>query len=143
MRKFLASAAIAGLALIVTATPALAHECYNASRSAKGNEQIAAHSNAFVPFDAVAFGFFVDPGGLGLCAPGAVYLLEQIEASDFDTSIVVSIKALQSGGVGNSPSDRAAANLSNGKGIDHLEFNEELGALIGANIDAAFAICGP
>jgi hypothetical protein len=137
MRKFLATASIAGLALLVTATPALAHECYNASRSQKGNEQIAAHSKAFVPFSAVAMGFFTDPEGLGLCEDGAAFLLGEIEASDFDTSVVVSIKALQASGA----AKNASQTLVDGKGIDHLGANPELGALIGANIEAAGALC--
>jgi hypothetical protein len=142
MRKCLATAVIAGFALVMAATPAFAHECYNASRSEKGNASIAEHSNSFIDFDSVLLGFATDPEGLGLCAPGAAYLLDAFHASDFDTSIVISIRALQAGGLlQEGKNAQAASNSSNGKGIDHLENNEQVNEIIGANIGAAAALC--
>ena len=84
MRKFLGVVAVAGLAVALAAGPAFAHECYNTSRSTKGNQQIAAHSPSFVTFDAVAMGFLTGPpeeGGPGLCEAGAQWLIDQIHAA--------------------------------------------------------------
>jgi len=150
MRKILGVVAVAGLAVALAAGPAFAHECYNTSRSTKGNTQIAAHSPSFVTFDAVAMGFLTGPpeeGGPGLCEAGAQWLVDQSHAAseagtlDFDPSIVVSIRVTQAGGIDHSPSARAAANLSNGTGIDHLAENAALNAFIGENIGAAFGQC--
>jgi hypothetical protein len=141
---------LGGLAAVVLAAgPAAAHECYNASRSDNGNQQIAAHSPAFNTFDETALGFFMDPNGLGLCPAGAQYLLGQVDAaaalpnSGIDLNWVVSNRTVQAGGLENASNARAAENLSNSKGIDHLGENPALGAVIGANIGAAAAHCGP
>ena len=139
-----------GATVALMATPAFAHECYNASRSDNGNIQIGTHSAAFNTFDEVAMGFFTGPApdGLGLCPAGAQYLLDQIHAaaaqpgSTIDTNWVVSNRTVQAAGLDNSPSARAQQNLSNGTGIDHLGENAEIGAIIGANIGAAYGMCG-
>jgi hypothetical protein len=151
MRKFLAAAAVAGLTVAIMAGPASAHECYNTSRSVKGNTSIAAHSPSFFTFDDAAMGFFTDPalpdgsGGLGLCTEGAQWLLAQIHANPdavgFDASIVISGRVVQASGIDHSPSARAQANLSNGKGIDHLGENTALNDFIGANFEEAMAQC--
>jgi hypothetical protein len=145
MRKFLAAAAVAGLAVAVMAGPASAHECYNTSRSAKGNAQIAAHSPSFVGFDAVAMGFLTQE--VGLCDAGAQSLLVQLHAAvdagtlDFDPGVVVSIRVTQAGGIDNSPNARAQSNLVNGKGIDHLADNPALNEFLGEHIPDAFGLC--
>ena len=124
-RKFSMSV-IGGLAAVVLAAgPVAAHECYNASRSDTGNQQIAAHSPSYDTFDESAMGFFTF--GLELCPAGAQYLLDQVHAaaalpdSGIDVNWVVSNRSLQAGGIDRSPSDRAHATLTDGKGIDHLE----------------------
>lgn len=144
-RKFSMSV-IGGLAAVVLAAgPVAAHECYNASRSDKGNQQIAAHSAAFVTFDESATGFFTF--GLGLCPAGVEYLLAQVHLaaaqpdSELDLNLVVGGRSLQAGGIAHSPSARAQANLSNGTGIDLLGENAELGAVIGANVGTAAGMC--
>jgi hypothetical protein len=145
MKKFLATTAMAGLAVLLAAGPALAHECYNASRSAQGNTQIAAHSPSFATFNESAFGFLTSPEGPGLCDAGAQWLVDQIDANaasfGFDPNVVVSTRVVQAGGIDHSPSAAAQKNLSNGKGIDHLGENEALNAFIGANIGEAFSHC--
>ena len=136
-------------AVVLVARPAAAHECYNASRSATGNEQIAAHSPSYSTLDETALGFFTAPApdGLGLCPDGAQYLLDQVHAaaalpgSGLDLTWVVSNRTVQAGGIDHSPSERAAANLTNGKGIDHLAENAALGAVIGANVETAAGMC--
>jgi hypothetical protein len=138
-----------GATVALMATPAFAHECYNASRSDTGNIQIGAHSPAFNTLDEVAMGFFTAPApdGLGLCPAGAQYLLDQLHAaaaqpgSTIDTTWVVSNRTVQASGLDNSPNARAQQNLSNGTGIDHLGENAEIGAIIGANIGAAIGMC--
>jgi hypothetical protein len=141
---------LGGLAAVVLAAgPAAAHECYNASRSDNGNQQIAAHSPAFNTFDEVAMGFFTDPSGLGLCPAGAQFMLAQVHAaaalpgSGIDLNWVVSNRSLQAGGLESASNPRAQENLSNGTGIDHLGENPALGAVIGANIGTAAGMCGP
>ncbi len=135
------------VAVALAAGPAVAHECYNTSRSDKGNQQVAANSSAFVTFDESAMGFFTF--GLGLCPAGADYLLDQVHTaaalpdSGIDVNWVVSARALQAGGLESASNPRAQENLSNGKGIDHLAANGPLGAVIGANVGAAAALCGP
>ena len=147
LRKVGLSVTGALAALILVAGPAAAHECYTASRSATGNQQIAAHSPSFWTFDETALGFFTDPSGLGLCPVGAQYLLDQVHAaatvpgSGIDLTWVVSNRTVQAGGIDHSPNARAAANLSNGTGIDHLAENPALGAVIGANIGTAAGMC--
>ena len=168
--KKMVVASVAGVvALLVGAGPAFA-DCVNVSRSDKANAQIAAHSPAlssvscgFAPctphltldqallidFEAPA-GSFYAPNGLGLCEPGARYLVDQIHAaaaqpgSSIDLTWVVGGEALQSGGLFNASNPRAQQNLSNGKGIDLFLQNPEIVAVIDLNIDAARAIpCGP
>jgi hypothetical protein len=141
---------VGGLAaLVLAAGPAAAHECYNASRSDNGNQQIAAHSPAFVTLDESAMGFFTAPApdGLGLCTLGAQYLLAQLHAaaaqpgSGIDVNWVVSNRSLQAGGLETASNPRAQENLANGKGIDHLGENAEIGAVIGANVATAAGMC--
>jgi hypothetical protein len=145
MRKFLAAAAVAGLAVAIMAGPASAHECYNTNRAAQGNAQVAAHSPSFATFDESAMGFLTEE--VGLCEAGAQWLIDQIHAAatagtlDFDPDVVVSIRATQAGGIDHSPSARATANLANGKGIDHLAENVALNDFVGENIPAAFGQC--
>jgi hypothetical protein len=130
---------------VLAAGPVAAHECYNASRSDTGNQQIAAHSPAYDTFDESAIGFFTF--GLGLCPAGAQYLLDQVHIaaalpdSGIDLNWVVSNRTVQAGGIDHSPSARAAQNLTNGTGIDHLAENAALGAVIGANIGTAAGMC--
>jgi hypothetical protein len=144
-RKFSMSV-IGGLAAVVLAAgPVAAHECYNASRSDTGNQQIAAHSPAYDTFDETAIGFFTF--GLGLCPAGAQYLLDQVHIaaalpdSGIDLNWVVSNRSVQAGGIDHSPSARAGQNLTNGTGIDHLAENAALGAVIEANIGTAAGMC--
>ena len=77
-----------------------------------------------------------EPPGRGV-GPGA------LPGSGIDTNWVISEVSLQAGGLEGVKNPRAQANLSNGKGIDHLGANEALGAVIGANLVAAQALCAP
>jgi hypothetical protein len=147
LRKFPMAVMGAMAAVLLVAGPAAAHECYNASRSDTGNQQLAAHSPSYSTFDETAFGFFTAPDGLGLCPAGAQYLLDQVHVaaaqpdSGIDLNWVISNRTVQAGGIDHSPSARAQANLTDGKGIDHLAENAALGAIIGANIATAAGMC--
>ena len=147
LRKFPMAFTGAAAVVLLVAGPAAAHECYNASRSDTGNQQIAAHSPAFDTFDETVLGFFEAPDGLGLCPAGAQYLLDQIHiaaaqpGSGIDLNWVISNRTVQASGLDNSPSARAQSNLANGTGIDHLGENPEIGAVIGANIGTAAGMC--
>jgi hypothetical protein len=134
-------------AIAMSAAPAFAHECYNASRSTQGNVSIAAHSPSFVSLGVIAQEFFTapPPDGLGLCDAGAKWLIGQIDANSatigVSSTTVISTRVVQAGGIDNSPNPRAAANQSNGKGIDHLGENPALNDFIGAHIEEAAALC--
>jgi hypothetical protein len=147
MRKLLAAVGVAGLIVALAAGPASAHECYNASRSAQGNAQIAANSNGHITFDEVITFFLTDPTGIGLCPAGAQVVLDEIHAAAdagtlaVDTSVVVGANSTQAGGLDNSPNPRAQSNLSNGKGIDHLAENQALVDFIGEHVPDGFAAC--
>jgi hypothetical protein len=147
MRKVLGGAAVAMAAIAMSAAPAFAHECYNASRSAKGNASIATHSPSFVSLGTIALEFFTTPApdGLGLCDAGATWLIGQIDANSatlgVSSNTVISTRVVQAGGIDNSPNARATANQGNGKGIDHLEENPALDPFIGAHIEEAAALC--
>jgi hypothetical protein len=146
MRKLMVATAITGMALVLGAGPAFAHECYNASRSAQGNTSIAAHSKNFVTFNDSAFEFLTDPTGpIGLCDAGASWLIDQIDQNSAtlgvsDTTVVFE-RTTQAKGIDNSTNPRALSNLSNGKGVDHLGENVALNDFIGANVGAAFGQC--
>jgi len=147
LKKLSLSATGALAVVLLIAGPAVAHECYNASRSATGNQQIAAHSPSFNTLDETLFGFLTSPEGFGLCPAGAQYMVDQVHAaaalpgSGIDLTWVVSNRTVQAGGIDHSPSARAGANLTNGTGIDHLAENAALGAVLGANIGTAAGMC--
>ena len=46
--RLLAGAALSGALVLAAATPAMAFDCYNASRSSTGGTQAAAHSDSWV-----------------------------------------------------------------------------------------------
>ena len=148
MKLKIAIATVAGVVgLAGMAGPAFAHECYNASRSDNGNLKIAAHSPAFSSFDETVLGFAESPDGLGLCPDGAQYLLDQMHAaaalpgSTINLTWVVSNRTVQAGGLEKVSNPSAQKNLSNGTGIDHLGENAEIGAVVGASMGAAAALC--
>jgi len=102
--------------LILSATAASAHECYNASRSATGNAH-AVNGQAMVSYDEL-----LDL----LCPAGAAIVAEAVAANEFDTDgILVNSNALM--GAGKQATD--------GRGIDYLP------GWFSASIGAAFGTC--
>jgi hypothetical protein len=148
MRKMVFTISLVVVGSLMTAAPAFAHECYNTSRSAQGNQSIAAHTSTFVTFDEVAYDFLTQaPDGPGLCDAGANYLIGLLDANAASLGLspdtVVFMNAVQAGGVGHAKDVPAIQVLSNGKGIDHLAENAALNDFLGAHIGDAFALCGP
>lgn len=146
MRKAFIAMALGAVGALALAGPASAHDCYNTSRSAQGNQSIAAHTSGFATFNDVAYYFLTqEPTGPGLCDAGAKYLIQLVDANAASLGIsadtVVSMRATQAGGVGHAKDVPAIQVLSNGKGIDHLEENTALDAFLGAHIGEAFAQC--
>jgi hypothetical protein len=146
IRKIMATVAMGGVVAALAAAPAFAHECYNTSRSAQGNASIAAHSPSYVTFAEIAHEFLTtDPDGPGVCEAGAQFLLgvlaDNADAIGLPANAVISIRTVQAGGIGHNKETPAVKNLSDGKGIDHLEQNTAIDELLGANIGDAFALC--
>ena len=165
-RSFVAAVLLVGVGMMVAAGPAFA-DCVNVNRSDNANVQIAAHSpdlstvscgfapcTPFLTLDEALLvifeappGSFYAPDGLGLCEPGAQYLVDQIHVaaaqpgSSIDLNWVVGGEALQSGGLLNGSNPRAQQNLSNGKGIDLFMGNAEIMAVIDLNIATAAGMC--
>jgi len=132
-RRVCVVAAGSAFALAAMAGPAAAHECFNASRSAKGNASVAAHSAAWVQvsLDTVLTEFIGVPQPIADCV--------EAHAADFGlpTSFVFGGKqAVGQGGViaENNPNMSAKGLSSNGKGIDHGEdvYGDAIGAAIGS-----------
>ena len=100
--------------LLLSATGASAHECYNASRSATGNAN-AVNGQALVSYDELL--------GL-LCPAGAAIVEAAVTANEFDTDgILVNSNALM--GAGKQATD--------GHAIDYLPgwFSESIGIAFG------------
>src|SRR4051794_7670546 len=79
--RLLVSVGVGVVAATLMAGPAFAHECYNTSRSAQGNQSIAAHAPTYVTFHDAAYAFLTDPEGPGLCDAGANYLIGLVDAN--------------------------------------------------------------
>ncbi|MFC7489409.1 MULTISPECIES: hypothetical protein [unclassified Knoellia] len=127
-KRFGAAIAMTAAIGLATATTAAAHECYNASRSDKGNTQAGANSNAwFTLVVADAIGGDVADGVLtpeqGEC------VLAAYEASGAPSSFTIKTVAGKDGVVG-------GPNNADGHGIDHVF------AAYGDVIGGAYAGCG-
>lgn len=131
MRKRMVVTVVAAITFALSAAPAFAFECYNASRSAQGNAA-AAGSNGFFTFEFALANFE------GLCPAGVEYVIDGLQELGYDTSVLINAHALMAGGL--ERNGKGEALLHDGKGIDHLSegFFEDLGPLVGA----ASAICG-
>lgn len=106
--------------LALTASSALAHYCYNASRSDRGNEAAGAHSTVFV-----TVGELIDmlPEFTGLCPDGVEYL-HAWAAEEGLADRLVHTRAVMAGGA-----EGSTVSLD-GQGVDHLP-DGALGAAFG------------
>ena len=114
LRRVTTLTGAAAALLMLGATGASAHECYNASRSEAGNAH-AVNGQALVSYDELL--------GL-LCPDGAAVVESAVTANSFDThGILVNANALMGAGV--QPTD--------GRGIDYLPawFSESIGTAFG------------
>jgi len=114
MRRLTTLVATTVALLIVTATGAAAHECYNASRSDTGNAN-AVNGQGLVSYDELLE---------ELCPAGDAIVEAAVAANDFDTEgILVSPNAL----MGNH------AQETDGRAIDYLPgwLSESIGAAFG------------
>lgn len=134
LRHKVPALALGGLAaFMLTAGPAVAHECYVANRSAQGNASAGANSQAWdaVSLDTVLTQF------IGLPQPLADCVEANAGTYGIPTSFVFGGKqAVGQGGViaENNPNMQAKGLSSNGRGIDHAEdvYGPAIGEAIGA-----------
>lgn len=111
--------------LALTAGTASAHFCYNAKRSDKGNEQVAAKSNGFATFAELLAEF-------GLCESGIAYVEANAPAT-IPLDVPINVRATMAGGTFRSGNDA--------KGIDHIEASDADWDAFDAVIDDAFVGC--
>ena len=117
------------LLLVLSASSALAHFCFNASRSDRGNQAAAGSP---------AWGSIAEflRGDLGLCEAGIDHVLDGVEAAGFPRNLLIHNRTvLAQGRLGKHQ------HLSvNRKGIDHLSGQDFV--LFERLIGQAFGICG-
>ena len=129
-RLIIRAAGIATAVLVALAAPAGAFECYNAVRSAQGN-QSAAGSNALFSFEEI----LSDPEIVGLCPDGVDFVLAELEAAGFRTDVLINFRTLMASGLERTH----PAKLQDGSGVDHL--SEEFFATVDPLIGQAFGMC--
>jgi hypothetical protein len=132
MRKRLVirAAGIATAVLVAFAAPAGAFECYNAVRSAQGN-QSAARSNALFSFEEI----LSDPEIVGLCPDGVQFVLAGLDAEGFRTDVLINFRTLMARGLEKTHPEK----LQDGSGVDHL--SDEFFATVDPLIEQAFGMC--
>jgi hypothetical protein len=129
-RLVIRAAGIATAVLVAFAAPAGAFECYNAVRSAQGN-QSAAGSNALFSFEEI----LSDPEIVGLCPDGVEFVLAGVEAAGFRTDVLINFRTLMARGLERTHPEK----LQDGSGVDHL--SEEFFATADPLIEQAFGMC--
>ena len=103
-----------GLGVIALSTSsAYAFECYNAVRSAAGNQAAGANSQALVSFERI----LADPEIVGLCPEGVDFTIAAVEDAGYRTDILINFHTLMAGGLVRAGHEDQ---LHDGKGIDHL-----------------------
>jgi hypothetical protein len=133
MRKRLVvgAAGVATAVLVASATPAGAFECYNAVRSAQGN-QSAANASALYSFEEI----LADPEIVGLCPEGVDFVIAGLEDAGFRTDVLINFRTLMARGLEKQHEEK----LHDGSGVDHL--SEEFFATVDPLIGEAFGLCG-
>lgn len=129
-RLVIRAAGVATAVLVALAAPAGAFECYNAVRSAQGN-QSAARSNALFSFEEI----LSDPEIVGLCPEGVQAVLTGLEAEGFRTDVLINFRTLMARGLDRTHPEK----LHDGSGIDHL--SDEFFATVDELIGQAFGLC--
>jgi hypothetical protein len=131
-RLFVGAAGITTALALAVATPASAHECYNASRSPQGNTA-GANGQGLASLTEI----LTDPSifGLSLCPAGAKHVLDGLADAGFRTDILINTKTLMAGGLDETHPEL----LNNGSGIDHL--TQAFFDTVDPLIDEGFGIC--
>ena len=129
-RLVIRAAGVATAVLVALAAPAGAFECYNAVRSAQGN-QSAARSNALFSFEEI----LSDPEIVGLCPEGVQAVLTGLEAEGFRTDVLINFRTLMARGLEKTHPEK----LQDGSGVDHL--SDEFFATVDPLIEQAFGMC--
>ena len=127
---FVLGAAAATVAM--TASTAFAHECYNARRSAQGNES-AAGGNGFFTIETALIQFE------GLCPEGAAMVIDGLQDAGYRTDVLINAHALMAGGL--ERNGKGGDKLHDGLGIDHL--GEEFFGTLESLMPAGVAACTP
>lgn len=141
-RRLVLGATLASIATLSIAGAAAAHECYNASRSAKADANVATRSAAWIWASEIVLRFVI-PDILGadpLTAEQLAAALAIVEAEretnpvyELDRALLTTATAA-SGAYGKPQS-------SDGRGIDHATANlEELDPLVGELIGIFMAV---
>lgn len=111
----------------LTAGTASAHFCYNAKRSDKGNEQVAANSNAWATYAEMLAEF-------GMCADGIVYV-EENGPESIPLDVPVHTRVTLASGTFQSGNDA--------QGIDHIDASDADWDAFDVVIEDAFVlVCG-
>ena len=129
-RLLIRAAGIATAVLVASAAPAAAFECYNAVRSAQGN-QSAASANALLSIEEI----LADPEIVGLCPEGVEFVVAGLEAEGFRTDVLINFRTLMARGLERTHPEK----LHDGSGVDHL--SEEFFATVDPLIGQAFEMC--
>lgn len=129
-RLVIRAAGVATAVLVALAAPAGAFECYNAVRSAQGN-QSAARSNALFSFEEI----LSDPEIVGLCPEGVQAVLTGLEAEGFRTDVLINFRTLMARGLERTHPEK----LHDGSGVDHL--SDKFFATVDELIGQAFGLC--
>ena len=125
---FVVGAAVMAIAL--STSSAFAFECYNASRSAQGN-QAAAGSKGFFTIESALINFD------GLCPAGAQVVINGLGEAGFRTDLLINAHTVMASGL--EKSVKGEVLLQDGQGIDHL--SPEFFATVDSLIPAGQAAC--
>jgi hypothetical protein len=131
-RRLIGVVGLAMAAIVAFPTSASAFQCYNAIRSAQGN-QSAAESKALLSFSEI----LADPEIVGLCPAGVDFVIDGLQDAGFRTDQLINFRTLMASGLEKTHPER----LDDGKGVDHL--SDEFFATVDPLVEEAFGLCGP
>lgn len=129
--RLIAGAALSGALVLAAATPAMAFDCYNASRSERGGTQAAAHSDTWMSIPEALHAF------LGFDDAQVAAVMAYVNVDDrIPKGFAIFAKDFE---LASKAPDRVVTNL---KGIDHSEDNGVLLAIFEDIAKAGFAPAG-
>jgi hypothetical protein len=131
LRRVVALAAVCMGLFALSASSAYAFECYNAIRSAQGN-QSAAQANALFSLEEI----LSNPDIVGLCPEGVDFVIAGLEEAGFRTDVLINFRTLMAQGLERVGKEEF---LHDGTGVDHL--SDEFFATVDPLIGQAFGLC--